>query len=51
MNAIEFAQGQQDCKKGIPHESGHTVSYDAGYSAQYGLEQVRTAESELNGFK
>ena len=48
MNSVEFIQGQQDCKEGRAHKAGNTASYDAGYSAQYGLEQVQTAESELN---
>lgn len=35
----EFVHGQRDCKNGVPHKDG-TESYNAGYSAQYQLEQI-----------
>ena len=38
-NVHEFVYGQRDCSKGIPHKDG-TESYNAGYSAQYQLEQI-----------
>ena len=37
---FEFIQGQADCRDGVPHEAGNSESYDAGYSAQYHLEQI-----------
>ena len=48
IDGFEFAQGQLDCQDGKPHEKGQSESYDRGYAAQYELEQVQTAESELN---
>jgi hypothetical protein len=39
----EFVDGQQDCKEGKPHFDGKGESYDAGYSAQYALEQINGA--------
>lgn len=39
-NVIEFVNGQQDCRDGKPHEDGKGASYDAGYAAQYELEQM-----------
>ena len=38
----EFINGQDDCKNGVEHES-KTPSYNAGYSAQYQLEQIMSA--------
>ena len=35
-----FVDGMRDAKLGKPHKS-QCESYDAGYSAQYTLEQVR----------
>ena len=46
--AEEFVKGQLDCQDGKPHKEGQSKSYDRGYAAQYELEQVQTAESELN---
>jgi len=40
INADEYLAGQADCRSGIPHSSFRGDSYDAGYSAQYTLEQV-----------
>jgi hypothetical protein len=45
-NVIEFIDGQRACKDGKPHESGKSESYDAGYAAQYELEQMITTHSE-----
>lgn len=42
-NLFEFIQGQADCRDGIPHMAGKGESYDAGYSAQYELEQMMGA--------
>ena len=39
----EFIGGQQDCRDGKPHFDGNGESYDAGYSAQYTLEQINGA--------
>ena len=42
----EFLKGQRDCADGVPHEAGKSVSYDAGYSAQYEDEQIMGAQNE-----
>jgi hypothetical protein len=39
-DVIEFVNGQQDCKDGVPHKDGMGESYDAGYRVQYELEQI-----------
>lgn len=39
----EFIEGQRDCRDGKPHLDGKGASYDAGYSAQYTLEQINGA--------
>lgn len=36
---VEFRQGVEDCKNGIPHSMGKTDDYSAGYAAQYEIEQ------------
>lgn len=38
----EFIDGQRDCRDGVPHKDG-TESYNAGYAAQYQLEQIQGA--------
>ena len=43
----EFMRGQQDCMDGNPHQSGQSEEYDRGYAAQYELEEVTTALSEM----
>ena len=48
-NVIEFVEGQRDCKQGKPHETGKSESYDAGYSCQYELGEIRSAQHEQNG--
>lgn len=47
MNASDFLRGQTDCKNGVEHRAGQSESYDRGYAAQYGREQLL---SEM-GFK
>lgn len=42
-NVNEFIDGQKDCRDGKPHFDGKGESYDAGYSAQYTLEQINGA--------
>lgn len=42
----DFVQGQADCRDGKPHEQGKGRSYDAGYAAQYQLEQIM---SDMSG--
>lgn len=37
----EFLAGVQDAKDGIRHTSGKGENYDRGYSAQYGLDQIK----------
>lgn len=41
-NLMEFIRGQSDCKKGVPHKQGQSESYDAGYGAEYQLEQINS---------
>lgn len=41
----DFIQGQRDCHDGVPHEAGKSESYDAGYSTQYEIEQIRSAKA------
>lgn len=43
----EFVEGQKDCKEGKPPQKT-TASYEAGYAAQYELDQVMSYEY---GFK
>lgn len=38
----EFVQGQRDCRDGLPHKDGNGESYDAGFSTQYTLEQIKS---------
>lgn len=38
-DTFEFVRGQTDCREGVPHQSGQSESYDAGYSCEYQLEQ------------
>ena len=38
----EFIDGQKDCRDGVPHKAGMSESYDAGYSAEYQLEQIQS---------
>lgn len=45
-DVVEFVDGQQDCRDGVPHKAGMSESYDAGYGAQYELEQIMEARSE-----
>lgn len=47
----DFIKGQQDCRDGIPHKSGKGSSYDAGYSAQYELEQINDFRSKDHGYR
>jgi hypothetical protein len=42
-NVFDFIRGQAACRDGEPHEDGQGESYDAGYSAQYTLEQIQGA--------
>lgn len=39
-NVSEFVSGQKDCRDGVPHKAGMSEGYDAGYGAQYELEQI-----------
>ena len=39
MNHQQVEQGKKDCTDGVPHESGHGISYDYGYSEAYAKEQ------------
>lgn len=44
----EFINGQRDCKDGVPHKEG-SESYNAGYSAEYELQQINDYRSLKNG--
>jgi len=39
MDKQQHEQGKKDCTDGVPHESGHGISYDYGYSEAYAKEQ------------
>lgn len=39
---FDFIRGQADCREGIPHKSGQSESYDAGYSAEYQLTEIKS---------
>lgn len=41
-DVFDFVRGQTDCREGVPHKDGNGESYDAGYAAQYGLEQIQS---------
>lgn len=43
LSIMDFLQGQQDCREGVPHEDGKGESYDRGYATEYELEQMRSA--------
>lgn len=45
FSADDFLQGQKDCQSGKKHESGHSTSYDRGFSTQKEWEEVLTAMS------
>lgn len=40
-NVIEFVNGQQDCRDGIPHRD-KCESYNAGYRTQYAIESQQS---------
>lgn len=39
---FDFIRGQADCREGIPHKAGQSESYDAGYSAEYQLTEIKS---------
>ena len=39
-NPQEFVRGMDDCKHGHAHKEGQSKDYDAGYDAEYWLEQM-----------
>ena len=41
----DFMRGGMDCSAGLKHKQFQSQAYDAGYAAQYELEQVITAGS------
>ena len=45
-DTFEFVRGQTDCREGLPHKSGQSESYDAGYSCEYQLTEINTANSK-----
>ena len=48
-DAFEFIRGQADCREGVPHKPGESESYDAGYSCEYQLTEINTAnDKEFN---
>ena len=42
-DVFDFVRGQADCRDGVPHKAGQSESYDAGYAAEYQLEQMQGA--------
>lgn len=40
----DFLDGQRDCNEGVPHKPGMSESYDAGYSAEYQLQEIEGAQ-------
>lgn len=44
----DFLRGGIDCRSGVPHKGFQSQAYDAGYAAQYELEQAIT-EISLQG--
>lgn len=40
-NVIEFVNGQQDCRDGVPHKD-KCESYNAGYRTQFAIEQQQS---------
>lgn len=40
MSVIDFIQGQEDCRNGIPHQAGKPEDYDRGYGYEYEKEQL-----------
>ena len=39
---VDFVDGQQDCRDGIPHQADRGKDYDRGYAYEYEAEQVFT---------
>lgn len=46
---IDYIDGQQDCRDGIPADPNRNQSYQDGYSHQFHVEQVATHRS-LHGY-
>lgn len=46
INADEFLRGQQACIDGEECPEGASESFERGYRAQYGMEQIQTFLSE-----
>lgn len=46
-DTFEFTRGMADCREGIPHKAGQSESYDAGYSAEYQLEEINSQQAEV----
>lgn len=38
----DFLKGQRDCKEGVEHKAGMSDRYNAGYSYEYEMEQMKT---------
>ena len=47
----EFIEGQRDCRDGKLAKQNASVSYNAGYGAQYELEQNPSNVEKQYGFK
>lgn len=41
-DVFDFIRGQTDCREGVPHKDGNGEGYDAGYAAQFQLEQIQS---------
>lgn len=42
LDTFEFIRGQADCREGVPHKEGQSESYDAGYGAEYQLQEINS---------
>jgi len=42
-NVFEFAEGQEDARKGKPAQNNASESYNQGYNFEYTMDEVRSA--------
>ena len=45
---IEFIEGQRACREGYPTTGAESVSFLAGYSAEYQLTEINSKQAELS---
>lgn len=48
VSAIDFVDGQQDCRDGREADESRSPDYTRGYGAEYELEQIRSHRSLSN---